>query len=254
MRRERREPVGWDDDDDRPRRGERRDKPDSWPVWVMVVVPVAVVVVACMGLLVWISGGEKGRPTPAPPGGESVRPREKESSQPAPVTPVTPPPATPRIVDARVGEPVEVGKLKLVVVVEVRQFQDREFSLHEPATLVLLTLSIDDPSALLDVPSCSGAVRVSDDVGNVYKSLTLFTQFGTPTTLYEGQITAGHQTRLRREKPVADAAIFELPVEAASELRVEIDAKRYKGEGIIRLVVRRDQWTPKAPDPKPTKP
>jgi hypothetical protein len=150
---------------------------------------------------------------------------------------------------ASIGEQVVFGDLLVTVLaVTVQQFQTTDYTIYKPSLIILLQVRTSNPNRLVDVPSQGKSAKVSDDVGNTYRELSLLRDTGQgiwhPQPGRTELVTQG-MGRLRVDSPVTDVILFERPVEGAAELSIDLDATKYGGEGVIRLNVSRSQWEKK---------
>lgn len=138
------------------------------------------------------------------------------------------------------GEFYEVDGLRVKVESASRgQFSGRSPSGTEivsgnTAYIVRLKIENTDPTRNRVAGGNADAARLRDTLGNTYTTMGLKTDFGFKCTI-DGQITPAFNkgAEVRSDTPVSDVLPFDVPVPAAKDLTLELDAGKYGGYGRI---------------------
>jgi hypothetical protein len=101
-----------------------------------------------------------------------------------------------------------------------------------------------DPKSIAQANGQGLGAKLTDELGNKYKIMTIITEAGIPAKI-KGQIPAGDSIRIRSDETGGDVLVFERPVPAAKTLILTLSADRYGGAGSIRFEIPWSAWDSK---------
>jgi hypothetical protein len=200
-----------------------------------------------IALGVLIGCGKKGETDSSPSTGRESTGSDNSASRPTPSE--LPAPKSPQFKETSIGQEIHFDDLSVTVAtVTVQQFQTTDYTIYQPALIVVLRIKNTNPNRIINVSSQSGSTKVTDEFGNAYFESQVLKQSGQgiwhPIPGHTGLIEQ-REVRLRSDSPTTDVVIFERPVVGATRLVIDLDAAKYGGEGVIRLTITKAVWEKK---------